>query len=143
MHSFNPYLHFMGNTEQAMTFYKNVFGGEFTIFHRFKDVPGGEKMPAEEGEQLIHVSLAINKTTTLMATDTLATMEQHVTAGNNFHIHIQAESEAEADRIFTELSIGGKVDMPMNKTFFGAYFGMCQDKFGIYWMINFTNTKTL
>ncbi len=126
-----------------MKFYKTVFGGEFTLFHRYKEVPGGEKMPAEDGEKLIHVSLAINKTTTLMATDTLETMGQQVTAGNNYHIHIQAESDDEADRLFTGLSADGKVEMPMNKIFFGAYFGMCQDKFGIYWMINFTEHKTL
>ena len=76
-----------------------------------------------------------------MATDTLASMGQPLKAGNNFHIHLQAENEPEADRLFAGLSAGGKVEMPMNKTFFGAYFGMCQDKFGIYWMINFTHTK--
>ena len=126
-----------------MSFYKTVFDGELIMLHRYKDIPGGEKMPAQDGEKLIHASLAINKTTALMATDTVETMGPQVTAGNNFHIHIQAESEEEADRLFTELSSGGKVEMPMNKTFFGAYFGMCQDKFGIYWMINFTQIKTL
>ena len=138
MQAFNPYLHFMGNTEEAMRFYKTVFGGEFILFHRFKDVPGGEKMAAEDQEKIIHISLAINKDITIMATDALASMGQQLTAGNNFHIHMQADSEAEADKIFNALSTGGKIDMPMNKTFFGAYFGMCQDRFGIYWMINFT-----
>ena len=141
MHNFNPYLHFMGNTEEAMNFYKSVFGGEFTLVHRYGEVPGGEKMSAPDQEKIIHISLAIDKGMTIMATDTLASMGQPLTAGNNFHIHLQAENEPEADRLFSGLSEGGKVEMPMNKTFFGAYFGMCQDKFGIYWMINFTNIK--
>lgn len=141
MHNFNPYLNFMGNTEDAMNFYKSVFGGEFTLFHRYGDVPGGEKMSAQDQKKIIHISLAINKSMTIMATDTLESMGQPLTAGNNFHIHLQAENEPEADRLFAGLSAGGKVEMPMNKTFFGAYFGMCQDKFGICWMINFTNNK--
>lgn len=58
--------------------------------------------------------------------------------GNNFHICMQAESEKEADRLFNALSAEGKIEMPMNKTFWGAYFGMCEDKFGLLWMINFT-----
>ena len=141
MHNFNPYLNFMGNTEDAMNFYKSVFGGEFTLFHRYGDVPGGEKMSAQDQKKIIHISLVINKSMTIMATDALESMGQQLVPGNNFHIHLQAESEPEADRIFAKLSEGGKVEMPMNKTFFGAYFGMCQDKFGIYWMINFTNNQ--
>ena len=57
----NPYLHFMGNTEEAMKFYKSVFGGEFTIFQRFSDVPGSERMPAHEQNMIIHISLALGE----------------------------------------------------------------------------------
>jgi len=141
MYNCNPYLHFMGNTEEAMRFYKSVFGGEFTLFHRFRDVPGGEKMPAENQDKIIHISLAINDHITIMATDALESMGQHVAPGNNYHIHMQAETEKEADKIFNALAEGGNITMPMNKTFFGAYFGMCQDKFGVYWMINYTEKK--
>jgi len=137
----NPYLNFTGNTEEAMKFYKSVLGGEFTIFQRFKDIPGGEKMSREDQEKFIHISLTINKHTTIMATDTIESMGQKLVAGNNFHICIQAESEAEADKFFGGLSKGGKVEMPMNKTFWGAYFGMCVDKFGVQWMINYTEVK--
>lgn len=143
MHQFNPYLHFMGQTEEAMNFYKSVFGGELSLLHRFKDVPGGEKMHVEDQEKIIHASLTINKNITIMATDALESMGQQLTAGNNFHIHMQAETEAEADKVFNALCAGGKIDMPMNKTFFDAYFGICQDKFGIYWMINYTEKKQL
>lgn len=134
----NSYLNFMGNTEEAMKFYKSVLGGEFTIFSRFKEVPGGEKMSLEDQEKLLHVSLTINKHTTIMATDMLESMGQKLETGNNCHMCIQAESETQADKFFEGLSKGGKVTMPMNKTFWGAYFGMCIDKFGISWMINYT-----
>jgi PhnB protein len=137
MHGINPYLHFMGNTEEAMTYYKSVLGGAFTIFSRYKDVPGGEKMPPEDQNKIIHVSLTLNNGTTILATDMLESMGQKLESGNNVHLCIQAESEAEADKMFEGLSKGGTITMPMNKTFWGAYFGMCRDKFGIQWMINF------
>lgn len=133
----NPYFNFMGTTEEAMKLYKSVFGGEL-ILSKFKDVPGGEKMSAEDQEKIIHSSLTINKSTTLMATDLLESMAQKLSLGNNTHVCIQAETEAEANKFFEGLSKGGKVTMPMNKTFWGAYFGMCLDKYGISWMINFT-----
>jgi PhnB protein len=138
MQTINAYLNFMGNTEDAMNFYKSVFGGEFTIFQRFKDVPGSEKMPADDQKKIMHISLTTKNGTTIMATDTLESMGKKLVFGNNFHLCIQAESETEADKLFAMLSAGAKVEMPLNKTFWGAYFGMLQDKFGIYWMINFS-----
>ncbi|MBL0745915.1 VOC family protein [Chryseolinea lacunae] len=137
MLSTTPYLHFMGNTEEAMTFYKSVLGGEFTIFHRFRDVPGSEKIPAEDQEKIIHASLTVNANFTLMATDYLSSMDQHLVLGNNFHICLHTESEAETERIFESLSRGGKVEMPLNTTFWGAYFGMFSDRFGVHWMLSF------
>jgi PhnB protein len=138
MLSMNPYLHFMGNTEEAMNFYKAVLGGEFTIFQRFKDLPGAEKMSAEEQEKIIHISLLIGPGNTIMATDTLESMEQKLVEGNNFHICLDTKSEAEVDRIFNAFAAGGKIEMPVNKTFWGAYFGMLRDKYGIQWMINYS-----
>jgi len=137
----NPYLNFMGNSEEAMKYYKSLFGGEFAIFSRFKEMPGAEKMSPADQEKIIHISLVINKHTTIMATDYLESMEQKLILGNNSHICIQSETEAEADKFFEGLSKGGKVEMPMNKTFWGAYFGMCVDKFGVSWMINYTYEK--
>jgi len=133
----------MGNTEQAMNFYKSVLGGEFTIFSRFRDVPGSEKMPEEELDKIIHVSLTISPGTTIMATDALKSMEQNLTMGDNFHICLHVKNEAEVDRIFNALASGGKIEMPVNKTFFGAYFGMCRDKYGVQWMINYTYEKVI
>ena len=137
----NPYLHFMGNTGEAMNYYKSVFGGEFTISQRYKDVPGGEKMRPEEQEKFIHISLKMKNGPTIMATDALESMGQKLTSGDNFHICIHMESEADAEKAFEALSVRGKVHMPMNRTFWGAYFGMCRDQFGIQWMINHTYVK--
>ncbi len=134
----DPYLNFMGNTGDAMNFYKSVFGGEFTIYERFKSVPGGEKMSAEDQEKFMHISLVIPNGVTIMATDALESMGQQLNFGNNYHICIQAESETEADKLFNSLSEGGTIEMPLNKTFWGAYFGMCKDRYGVLWMINYT-----
>jgi PhnB protein len=140
MKNINPYLNFMGNSEEAMKFYKSIFGGEFTTFQRFGDIPGGEKMSPEDQKKMIHVSLPVGGGI-IMATDALESMGQTITHGNNFHICIQADSEEETDKLFAKLSTGGKIEMPLNKTFWGAYFGMCRDKFGIQWMVNFDLPK--
>lgn len=133
----NPYLNFMGNTGEAFNFYKSVFGGKFTTFQRFKDVPGGEKMTEADQEKIMHISLPIGNGNILMGTDALESMGQSLTIGNNFHISLSPESEEEADELFTKLSAGGQVTMPMDKAFWGAYFGMVTDKFGMQWMINY------
>lgn len=136
----NPYLHFMGTAEEAMNFYKSVFGGEFTIFQRYKDVPGAEKMPAVEQEKIMHISLVGNGIT-LMASDSVQPMGNDISTGNNIHICLHTESETEVDKIFARLAKDGQVEMPPNKTFWGAYFAMCRDKFGVQWMVNYTETK--
>jgi len=131
----------MGTSEEAMSFYKSVFGGEFTIFQRYKEIPGGEKMPPEDQEKMMHISLTTGKGVVIMASDSVKPMGDDLNFGNNFHICIQAETEAEVDKIFAGLSKNGNVDMPPNKTFWGAYFAMCKDKFGVQWMINYTEVK--
>ena len=136
MTSTNPYLHFAGNTETAMTFYQTVFGGTFAIFQRYKDLPGGERMSRDEQNKIMHISLAIGNGIVIMATDALESMGRQVNLGNNVYICLQAESVEEVNRLFGELAVGGEVEMPLNETFWGAYFGMCRDKFGIHWMIN-------
>ncbi|MFT3826606.1 MAG: VOC family protein [Chitinophagaceae bacterium] len=138
MQRFTPYLHFPGNAADAMNFYRSVLGGDFTIYQQFKNVPGSEKMSAEDQEKFIHISLLTPGGHSIMATDTPASMEQ-VVPGNNFHICIHATDESEADTLFDSLSAGGRIEMPMNKTFWGAYFGMCVDRFGTRWMINYSS----
>ena len=137
----NPYLHFMGQSEAAMKYYKSVLGGEFLVFQRYGDVPGGEKMPEEDQGKMMHISLVVNNNITIMASDSVKPMGNTIHQGNNFHICIQAENEAEVDKLFEGLSNGGQVEMPPNKTFWGAYFAMCQDKFGVRWMFNYSETK--
>jgi PhnB protein len=132
------YLHFKGNSFEAFSFYQSIFGGNFITTQRFKDVSGGEKMKPEDQEKMMHISLKLSSHTTLMATDMMGNDDKELKFGNNFHICLNADNEKEADKIFLALSKEGKIEMPMNKTFWGAYFGMCQDKFGVLWMINYT-----
>ena len=139
MATVNVYLTFNGNAEEAFNFYKSVFGCEFAHIGRFKDMPVDENCPPpseEEGNRIMHVALPISKETVLMASDTTSAYGD-VTFGNNFSVSINTDSAAEADKLFAGLSAGGNVIMPMEKTFWGAYFGMFTDKFGINWMINF------
>jgi PhnB protein len=137
MATLNPYLNFNGNTEEAFNFYKSVFGGEFLALQRFKDTPAAAQIPAEAGEKIMHVALPIGKGNVLMATDALESMGQQLTHGNNFSISINTESQEEADRIFNGLSTGGQVTMPLDKAFWGDYFGMLTDRFGIQWMVSY------
>jgi len=136
--SINPYLTFKGNCEEAFNFYKSVFGGKFTYVGRFKEMPAedGKPLPEELGEKLMHISLPISKETTLMGSDTAEGFGPPIIVGNNFSISINAPSEKEADRLYNELSNGGIAVMPMSKTFWGSYFGMLTDKFGINWMVS-------
>jgi PhnB protein len=85
----------------------------------------------------MHVSLPLGKAGVLMATDVLGSMGQELQVGNNFYLSIEAESQEEADRLFRGLSAAGRIEMPMQKTFWGAYFGMLADKFGVQWMVEF------
>jgi PhnB protein len=139
----NVYLTFNGNCEEAFTFYKSVFGGEFPYIGRFKDMPAeeGKKMTGEDAERIMHVSLPISKETMLMGSDTGGEWASSYSRGNNFSISINTDSKVEADRLFNGLSAGGMVTMPMNKTFWGDYFGMFIDKFGISWMVSFNEAQ--
>jgi uncharacterized glyoxalase superfamily protein PhnB/uncharacterized protein YndB with AHSA1/START domain len=137
----NPYLNFAGNTEEAFLFYKSVFGGEFLALQRFKDTPEAGKIPENEQDKIMHVALPIGNGNILMATDALESMGQKLTVGNNFSLSVDAESKEEADRLFNKLSEGGKPTMPMEQTFWGAYFGMLTDRFGIQWMVSFDENQ--
>ncbi|RED21966.1 PhnB protein [Flavobacterium cutihirudinis] len=142
MTSVNPYLIFNGNCEEAFLFYKSVFGGEFPYIGKFKDMPaedGCEQISEKDANRVMHVSLPIGDTI-LMGSDSNE-QSGDVTFGGNFSISINVESAAEADRIFNGLSAGGTVYMAMNKTFWGAYFGMFKDKFEVSWMVNFDENK--
>lgn len=138
MLSMNPYLNFSGNTEEAFLFYQSIFGGEFVGgILRFKDVEDGSKLPERDKNKIMHVRLDIGKGIVLMGTDVLESAGQSLTVGNNITLSISTETKSEADALFLKLSDSGNVQMPLQDTFWGAYFGMFTDKFGIQWMINF------
>lgn len=139
MAAINPYLNFPGTTEEAFNFYKSVFGGEFISLQRFGNGPGCDEnqVAAGDAEKIMHIALPIGKGNVLMATDSLESMGQTYTPGNNFSLSLSAESEAEADELYKGLSAGGTADMPMQKAFWGAYFGMLTDKFGVKWLVNY------
>jgi PhnB protein len=142
----NVYLNFDGNCEEAFNFYKSVFGGEFSYVGKFKDMPpseGNAMAAPADAEKIMHIGLPISKETALMGSDVGGEWAPSFKAGNNFSISINADSKEEADRLFNGLSAGGQVTMPMNKTFWGDYFGMLTDKFGVNWMMSFNeNQKT-
>ena len=140
MATVNAYLTFDGTCEAAFNFYKSVFGGEFTYMGRFNEMPPAENcelISDEAGNLIMHVSLPISAETVLYGSDTSDAFGQSITVGDNISISINASSREEADRLFNGLSADGVVKMPLENTFWGAYFGMFIDKFGIHWMMNF------
>lgn len=144
MTTVNTYLTFNGNCGVAFDFYKKVFGGEFSYVSRFKDMPpmeGQKPIPAEEAEKIMHISLPISKETMFMGSDTGGEWAPRFKQGNNFSISVTTEKKEEADRLFNELSAEGQVIMPMDQTFWGSYFGMFVDKFGISWMVSLADEK--
>ena len=138
MKTVNPYLNFPGTAEQAFNFYKSVFGGEFTSLQRFKDTPEANRVAAKDADKIMHIALPIANGNVLMATDALESMGHTLKEGNNFYLSLETESEDEANKLFDKLSANGKVAMPMAKTFWGSYFGMVNDQFGVQWMISYT-----
>jgi PhnB protein len=139
MSTVNAYLTFEGHCEKAFNFYRSVFGGEFSYVGRFKEMPSDQPLAAEDQEKIMHMSLPIGSTV-LMGSDTAGEWGGGTIVGNNISLSINTESKEEADRLYDGLSKGGKATMPMDKTFWGSYFGMLTDQFGINWMVSFDET---
>jgi PhnB protein len=135
MKSLNPYLTFPGNAEAAMGYYQTIFGGKVEIM-RFKGSPMEANVPEAERNLVMHASLPIASGQVLMASDACSTMGPPPTVGSNFSLAFEADSDEEAARVHAALAAGGKVTLPIAKTFWGAYFGMCVDRFGIAWMVS-------
>lgn len=136
----NIYLTFNGNCEEAFNFYKSVFGGDFTYVGRFNEMPPQEGQPPmseEDGNKIMHITLPISAETCVMGSDTGGEWASNFQVGNNFSISVSADSKADADRFFNSLSEGGQVSMPMADTFWGSYFGMLVDQFGVAWMVGY------
>ena len=132
----NAYLHFNDNCREAFEFYRSVFGGEFAIISTFADGPADlPPLPDNEKDRIMHVSLPIGAGT-LMGSDSCSAFGPPPVTGNNFSISIDTEGRPDTDRLFNLLSEGGNVAMPPQDMFWGSYFGMCTDKFGVNWMLS-------
>ncbi|HIB37782.1 VOC family protein [Mesonia sp.] len=137
MAQIHTYLTFEGNCEEAFNFYKSVFKKEFEYVGKFKDMPSETPVPDSEKDKIMHISLPINEYTKLMGSDTMEGFGPKITKGNNYSISVNADSKKEAEEIFEALSANGNITMKLEKTFWAALFGMCIDKFGINWMVNY------
>lgn len=133
----NPYINFNGNAEEAFNFYKSVFGGEFAMVMRFKDLPNaGAPIAEHEADKIMHIALPIGGNI-LMGNDVPEFMGRTNERENRSKISISAESREEADKLFNGLSAGGEVEMPIGDSPWGSYFGMFRDKYGIEWMVDY------
>jgi len=144
MKTVNIYLNFDGDCEAAFQFYRQAFGGELGEISRFGEMPlqeGMPPMPEEMKNQIMHVSLPISKETILMGSDVGGEWSAYFQRGNNFSVSVNTDEQAEADRLFAALAEGGEITMPIGDAFWGDYFGMLVDKFGINWMVSY-NAET-
>jgi PhnB protein len=136
MASINPHLHFNGNTEEAFLFYQSILGGEFSRLVRYSEMTAmGYSFPETELNKIMHISLPIGTHSVLTASDVPDILGKVSENENRSKITIRAESKEEADALFTGLSTGGTVEMPIAETAWCAYFGAFRDKYGIEWMI--------
>ncbi|RZK68410.1 MAG: VOC family protein [Pedobacter sp.] len=141
MATLNPYIYFNGNCEEAFNFYKSVFQKEFTYLGRYKDVPQTDREVFNElDEKIMHVSLPISGETVLMGADNNEAYAELLTY-NNFSLIVHTDTKEEADRLFNRLSESGQIKLPMNQTFWGSYYGICIDRFGIMWKITIESEK--
>ena len=133
----NPHINFNGNAEEAFNFYKSVFGGEFAKIMRFKDLATTEfQVTGNEANKIMHIALPIGQNI-LMGNDVPESMGPVNENENRSKISISAESREEADKFFSGLSSGGNIEVPIDDSPWGSYFGMFRDKFGIEWMVDF------
>ena len=138
MRTINPWINFNGNAEEAFTFYKSVFGGEFAKITRFKDLASPEFPVAEnEANKIMHIALPIGKRNVLIANDVPEFMGRVNESENRSKIMVSAESKKEADQIFNGLSAGGEVEGPIGEGPWGTYAAMFRDKYGIEWIVEF------
>lgn len=142
MSTLNTWINFNGNAEEAFTFYKSVFGGEFSKIVRFKDIATEEyPIPENEANKIMYIALPIGKDTMLIANDVPEILGKVNERENRSKILVRAESREEADHLFAGLSAGGEVEGPMGDSPWGSYAGMFRDKYGIEWIIEFSAEK--
>lgn len=143
MISANLYLNFQGNAEEAFTFYRQVFGGDFASLMRFRDFPDNSMGVAEtELDKIAHIALPLGPHLLLMATDVVSSWGRPFERGNHCYITLETESVAQSEQIFQALSSAGSVEMPLQETEWAEYYGTCIDRFGVQWMVNYTGNKS-
>jgi len=133
----NPYISFQGKTREAMEFYKGVFGGELTLS------TFGEAGMTDHGvnpDGIMHAMLVADNGMTLMAADSATGMREFI-AGTNMSISLSGDNEEELTDYYAKLSEGGEIEEPLTKAPWGDTFGMCIDKFGVFWMVNIAGHK--
>ena len=140
MTSLHPYLGFDGDCEEAFEFYRSVFGGEFSDINRFSEMPPDAPSSPEDADKIMHVSLPLADGQVLMGSDRPASMGT-TTFGDSVAISVSPDSADEGRRIFGALAAGGQVVMPYERQFWGADYGMCRDRYGINWMVNYAPTE--
>ena len=139
MAKINPHVHYNGNTEEAFEFYRSVFGGAFTKLVRYKDMSkAGYPFPEHELNKIMHISLPIGGGSVLMGSDVPEILGKVSEVENRSKITISADSKEEAEHLFNGLSAGGAIEYPMGDSPWGSYFGAFRDKYGIEWMIDYT-----
>ena len=128
------YLSFDGNCEEAMTFYQDVFDGEFRVMMRYKDGPPEYVTSPEIENKIMHTTMTFGNGCELKASDSF---HQPLNKGNNFHVSVLADDDEQGQAIFNGLSKDGTVIMPYNEVFWGGKFGSLVDKYEIHWMVSF------
>ncbi|WP_160108132.1 VOC family protein [Pseudomonas izuensis] len=129
----NPYLIFNGDCKDAFTFYAESLKGQIEAMLTFGETPAGDHMPKDLQNLIIHTRLAVGDQA-IMGSDT--TPDRPTEEMNGCSISLNVDSIAEAERVFSALSAGGNVQMPLESTFWAARFGMLVDRFGVSWMVN-------
>ena len=140
MKELTPYLNFDGTTEEAFTFYAEVFGGQVLGVARFRDFGSMAELPEADLEKVANVALTLPNGSMLMGTDMLASLGQQFRPGNDFALHVEADDAGEAERLFAALSEGGTVSMEPAPTEWAEWFAGCTDRFGVVWMISWTGS---
>lgn len=134
------YLNFPGTTDEALALYAEVFGTKLAARLTFGEATFMPNVPEHARGKVAHAQLPITDSVHLMASDAIPGFGPPVTYGNSFHVSVVARDKAEADRAFALLSGGGKVNMALANAPWGAYFGMCTDRFGVSWMVSLPHT---
>jgi PhnB protein len=134
MTQLNPYLNFNGQCREALSFYQECLDGDLQL-QKVAESPMATRMPSEKGPLILHGALIKDGNTLLMGSDMIG---NNLQPGNSINLCLNCKSDQEINTLFTRLSTGGQIKVPLHQSFWGATFGEVKDKFGITWMLNYT-----